>query len=298
VLVLLIDVSSSRTHLRRLGQVDGSSIVFKQLAVNGWSGGRDVNPMFLHLLEETHHHNGHAQTLREADIFAFSGGEDHLCLQLGGPDDRAASIADDVPSSGLGSGRVIHCVLLDPVTSEITINMDLKGLGEIRLQDHALVLGSQEIPAQVLDRISMRLLGVVREARTLMDRIGGLSSSRFLKEDELSEDAAVVPLFSHGSAIQVSTEDRGGGSSLVLGLGLRQDANFIQDLLYQVWLLEFNGILGRSSDLDSQVIINLSLISDVEVFLQRGNDVIDDLCTFGPQRMTSSTYTRRIVLPL
>ena len=36
VVVLLIDVSSSWTHLGRLGDVDSSSIVLKELTVNGW----------------------------------------------------------------------------------------------------------------------------------------------------------------------------------------------------------------------------------------------------------------------
>jgi hypothetical protein len=52
--------------------------------------------------------------------------------------------------------------------------------------------------------------------------------------------------------------------------------HLVQYLLNQVWLSELNGVLGRPSHFDSQVIINLSLISNVKALLEeRGNDIIN-----------------------
>jgi hypothetical protein len=68
-------------------------------------------------------------------------------LQLGGPDDGIAGIANDVSGPGLGSRGVVHGIPLDPVAHKGTANMDLKGLGDVRVQDNALVLGGQEVLA-------------------------------------------------------------------------------------------------------------------------------------------------------
>jgi hypothetical protein len=50
-----------------------------------------------------------------------------------------------------------------------------------------------------------------------------------------------------------------------------------------VWFPGFNGVFGRTSNFDSQVIINLSLISDMEVFLLRGYDITDVLGTWSTE---------------
>ncbi len=41
-------------------------------------------------------------------------------MQLGGPDDGAASIADDISGPGLGCGEIICGILLDPVGRAVT----------------------------------------------------------------------------------------------------------------------------------------------------------------------------------
>jgi hypothetical protein len=52
VMVLLIDMPSTRAHSRCLGQVDdGSSMIFKEFAADNWHGLGDVSSLLLHLLE-------------------------------------------------------------------------------------------------------------------------------------------------------------------------------------------------------------------------------------------------------
>jgi hypothetical protein len=132
VMVLLIDVPPLRTHLGCLGQVNESSNVLKELAVDHRIGLGDVYPLLLHLLEEVHHDNCNTEALAKANILTLSSGEDHLSLQLGSPDNRASSIADDIACLGLGCGWIIHGILLIPVTCKVSINVNLKGLGDIR----------------------------------------------------------------------------------------------------------------------------------------------------------------------
>ena len=64
MMVLLVDVPSWWAHLWRLGNVDSSSIVLKEFAVDSRSGGFDLHTMLLHLLEEVHQDDGNAQALR------------------------------------------------------------------------------------------------------------------------------------------------------------------------------------------------------------------------------------------
>jgi hypothetical protein len=64
VMVFLIDMASVRAHLWGLGNMDGSSVIFKELAVDSRFGGRQLHPMLLHLLEEVHQDNRNAKALR------------------------------------------------------------------------------------------------------------------------------------------------------------------------------------------------------------------------------------------
>jgi hypothetical protein len=56
VMVFLIDMARARAraHLWGLGNMDGSSVIFKEFAVDSRFGGRQVHPMLFHLLEEIH----------------------------------------------------------------------------------------------------------------------------------------------------------------------------------------------------------------------------------------------------
>jgi hypothetical protein len=63
VMVLLIDVPSSRAHFGCLGQMNGSSIILEELAVDHRIGLGDVYPLLLHLLEEVHHDNRNTEAL-------------------------------------------------------------------------------------------------------------------------------------------------------------------------------------------------------------------------------------------
>jgi hypothetical protein len=58
VMILLINVSSSRTHFGNLGQMNGASIVLKQPAKHRWGGFDDWDPKRLHFAEKVHHDYG------------------------------------------------------------------------------------------------------------------------------------------------------------------------------------------------------------------------------------------------
>jgi hypothetical protein len=49
VVVFLVDMTSARTHLGRLGEVDGTSIIFKEFTVHSRYGGGQFHPMLFHL---------------------------------------------------------------------------------------------------------------------------------------------------------------------------------------------------------------------------------------------------------
>jgi hypothetical protein len=111
-----------------------------------------------------------------------SSGENHLSLQLQSPDDRTSGIADGTACSGLGHGRIIRGIFLIPVTCKVAINVNLEGLGDIRAQYDAFILGAQEIPAEVLTCISMGHC------------IFNFLLSILLQKVQLANDAMVVPL--------------------------------------------------------------------------------------------------------
>jgi hypothetical protein len=61
--IILIDVPRLRTHLGCLGQMNGPSIILKELAVDHRIGLGDMLPLLLHLLEEVHHDNRNTEAL-------------------------------------------------------------------------------------------------------------------------------------------------------------------------------------------------------------------------------------------
>jgi hypothetical protein len=64
VMVFLVDMTSAGAHLGRLGNMNGTSIIFKEFAVDSRFGGRQLHPMLFHLLEEVHQDNGNSKALR------------------------------------------------------------------------------------------------------------------------------------------------------------------------------------------------------------------------------------------
>jgi hypothetical protein len=63
-MLFLIDMASARAHFWRLGNMDGSSVIFKEFAVDSRFGGRQLHPMLFHLLEEGHQDNSNVKALR------------------------------------------------------------------------------------------------------------------------------------------------------------------------------------------------------------------------------------------
>jgi hypothetical protein len=65
VMVFLVDMlTSAGAHLGRLGNMDSTSVIFKEFAVDSMFGGRQLHPMLFHLLEEVHQDNGNSKALR------------------------------------------------------------------------------------------------------------------------------------------------------------------------------------------------------------------------------------------
>jgi hypothetical protein len=64
VMVFLIDMMSVWAHLSRLSNMDGTSIIYKEFAVDIWFGGRQLDPMLFHLIEEIHQDDGNLKALR------------------------------------------------------------------------------------------------------------------------------------------------------------------------------------------------------------------------------------------
>ena len=75
------------------------------------------------------------------------------------------------------------------------------------MQDYALILGTKEVSAEILDCIGMGLPGVVGKARALVHCIGNLRSCGLLQEVQFSNDAAIVPFLPERSTIQVSSKN-------------------------------------------------------------------------------------------
>jgi hypothetical protein len=64
-MVFLVDMTRGGAHLWRLGNMDGTSVIFKEFAVlDTRFGGRQLHPMLFHLLEEVHQDDGNAKALR------------------------------------------------------------------------------------------------------------------------------------------------------------------------------------------------------------------------------------------
>jgi hypothetical protein len=110
--------------------------------------------------------------------------------------------------------------LSDAVTRKVAINVNLKGLGDIQAQDDAFILDAQEIPAKVLDCISMGLPRIADKPSTLVHCISNLWASRLLQKVKLAKDATVVPLLLKRRAIQIPAKDSRARISLVLCFGL------------------------------------------------------------------------------
>jgi hypothetical protein len=89
-MVLLIDEPSSRAHLGCLGQMNGHSVILKELAVYHMIGFWDVYPLLLHLLEKVYHDNGNTGALRQANILSVVERTTSVC-------NLEAQMIEDIP---------------------------------------------------------------------------------------------------------------------------------------------------------------------------------------------------------
>jgi len=85
MMVLHIYVLGARAHGGRVGEVDCAAVVLKQGTSDRWSGASNVEPFFLHLLDEQHEGLNLSGGLAETGVFTLSAAESDLGLELGLP---------------------------------------------------------------------------------------------------------------------------------------------------------------------------------------------------------------------
>jgi len=71
-MVLHIYVLGAWAHGGRVGKVDRAAVVLKEGAVDRWSGASNVEPFFLHLLDEQHEGLNLSSGLAESDALTLS----------------------------------------------------------------------------------------------------------------------------------------------------------------------------------------------------------------------------------
>ncbi len=125
VVIFDVDVFGSWANLGHCGDFNCATVVFKNLAVDGWLGAAKPKAQSMEFLDRFHDGDGHAESHAETDKIAFCRTEHDFGLQLGCPVEWAAGIHDDVAVSGPGSIRVFHIVLV-PVASKVCIDIDIK----------------------------------------------------------------------------------------------------------------------------------------------------------------------------
>ena len=90
------------------------------------SGCRHLVAQILDFLEELHHWNSVTQRRRERHILRLSGAQGNASLELGVPNNWAASILNDISCPGLGCGSIIFTLSNLPIATVICINKHFK----------------------------------------------------------------------------------------------------------------------------------------------------------------------------
>jgi len=167
VTVLHIYVLGAQVHGGRVGEVDRAAVVLKEGTLYHWSGASNVEPFFLHLLDEQHQRLNLSGGLAESNVFTLSAAESDLVLELRLPQDGAAKVGHDVPRSGSRRVRFLLGFLWNPVAAKVGISPHLEGV--IRWMNvNTFVAGRSQISTEPLHSLAMLLSRVRTESSTLV----------------------------------------------------------------------------------------------------------------------------------
>jgi len=167
VMVLHIYVLGARAHGGQVGEVDHAVVVLKEGTLDHWSGATNVEPFFLHLLDEQHERLNLLGGLAESDVFTLSAAESDLGFELRLPQDGAAKVGHDV--TRLGSRRVgfLFGFLWNPVAAEVGIGPHFEGIVRWTNVNTFVVVRSQ-ISTEPLHSLAMLLSWVRTVSSTLV----------------------------------------------------------------------------------------------------------------------------------
>lgn len=167
MMVLHIYVFSTRAHGGRVGEVHRATVVLEEGTLDRWSGASNVEPFFLHLLDEEHEWLDLSGGLAESDVFTLSAAESDLGLELGLPQNGAAEVGHDVPRSGSRRVGLPLSFFWNPVAAEVGISPHLEGI--VRWTNvNTFVAGRSQISTEPLHSLTMLLPWVRTESGTLM----------------------------------------------------------------------------------------------------------------------------------
>ena len=125
MVVLDIDVLGSWVHLWDFGNFKGSTVVFKDSAVDCGLSRDHLETLFLEFLHKLHEWNCGTKCSQQTNEIALCGAEGNLHLELGCPDDWAASIHDNVAMPGMCSVSILS-ITLTPVACKVLVHMNIK----------------------------------------------------------------------------------------------------------------------------------------------------------------------------
>ena len=142
----------------------------------------------------------------KGNIFGLSGGKGDEGLHLGGPDDGATCIHNEVACARVGGEGVRGGSML-PGASPIGIDKTFKASGEVGFEGETLMLGLQKIAANAFDGGSMSLLRVVAETGTLLDGHGEVWPNHGLEITEAADNGTIVPRVRVGEAVRIAVKE-------------------------------------------------------------------------------------------
>ena len=167
MMVLHIYVFSTRAHGGRVGEVHRATVVLEEGTLDRWSGASNVEPFFLHLLDEEHEWLDLSGGLAESDVFTLSAAESDLGLELGLPQNGAAEVGHDVPRSGSCRVGFLLGFFWNPVAAEVGISPHLKGI--VRWTNvNTFVAGRSQISTEPLYSLAMLPSWVRTKSSTLV----------------------------------------------------------------------------------------------------------------------------------
>ena len=154
VMIFHIYVLGARAHGGRIGEVDRAAVVLEQRTSDRWCGATNIEPFFLHLLDEKHEGLDLSGGLAESNVFTLSAAESYLGLELGLPQNGAAEVGHDVPRPGPCRVGVLFGFLWNPVAAEIGIRPHFEGIvGWTNV--NTFVAGRSQIPTEPLHGLAM-----------------------------------------------------------------------------------------------------------------------------------------------